>query len=262
MSERVTIELSEGVADVRFNRADKLNALDSAQLLAIGAAIDTLAEMKGVRAVVLSGEGRGFCAGIDLENLAANPAPNGLTERTHGITNLFQHVAYSWRLLPVPVIAAVHGFAFGGGFQIMLGADIRIAAPDTQLSMMEARWGLVPDMGGIALLRGLVRHDVAREFTYTARKMSGTEAAAIGVVTRTAADPHAEAMTLARTIAETSPEAIRAGKRLFNLAANADDAAILIAEAEEQQALLASAGHKETLLAHVEKRKPVFRDTR
>ena len=257
---RVTIALNDGIADVRFNRADKLNALDGAQIEAIAAAIDQLATMKGLRAVVLSGEGRGFCAGIDLGNLANNPAPKGLMERTHGDANIFQHIAYGWRTLPVPVIAAVHGFAFGGGFQIMLGADIRITAPDAQLSMMEARWGLVPDMGGIALLRGLVRDDIAREFIFTARKMSGTEATTIGVATRVADDPYAEAMTLARQIAATSPDAIRAGKRLMNVAADMDTRAILVAEAEEQQALIASPSHMETLRAHTEKRPPVFND--
>ncbi len=257
---RVTIALEDGVADVRFNRAEKLNALDGAQIEAIAGAIDTVGQMPGLRAVVLSGAGRGFCAGIDLEHLASAAAPDGLMARTHGIANVFQHIAYGWRTLPVPVIAAVHGFAFGGGFQIMLGADIRIAAPDAQFAMMEARWGLVPDMGGIALLRGLVRDDVAREITYTARKLSGTEAAALGLVTRLADDPLAEALKLAQKIAQSSPDAIRAAKRLFNLAADADSADILLAEAEEQQAMLESDGHRETIAAHMEKRKPQFRD--
>jgi enoyl-CoA hydratase/carnithine racemase len=260
--QRVTIEVTDGIADVRFNRADKLNALDTAQFEAIAAAIDQLAAMKGVRCVVLSGEGRGFCAGIDLENLAGNPAPNPLETRTHGIANIFQHVAWGLRELPMPVIAAVHGFALGGGFQIMLGADIRIAVPDTQFSIMEARWGICPDMGGIALLRGLVRDDVARELTYTARKFDGAEALQLGVVTRLANDPYLAAMAMAQTIAGQSPAAIRADKRLFNLAldgaANAE--AILLAEAHEQTALLKSSGHRETIMAHLQKRKPVFND--
>ncbi len=260
-TKRVTITVANGIADVRFNRADKLNALDSAQFTAIAEAIDALAIMKGVRCVVLSGEGRGFCAGIDLENLAGNPAPDPLETRTHGLANIFQHVAWGWRALPMPVIAAVHGFALGGGFQIMLGADIRIAAPDTQFSIMEARWGLCPDMAGIALLRGLVRDDVARELTYTARKFGGEEAAQLGVVTRVVADPHAEAMTLATQIAAQSPSAIRADKRLFNLAIDTDTPNILLAEAREQQTLISSSDHRETLMAHFEKRKPVFSDT-
>jgi len=257
---RVTLTLADGVADVRFNRAEKLNALDGAQFTAIAEMIDTLAAMKGVRCVVLSGEGRGFCAGIDLEHLAGNPAPASLETRTHGDANLFQHVAWGWRTLPMPVIAAVHGFALGGGFQIMLGADVRIAAPDTRFSIMEARWGICPDMGGIALLRGLVRDDVARELTYSARTFVGHEAAQLGVVTRLADDPHAEAMALARAIAAQSPLAMRADKRLFNAALDADAPAILLAEAREQSALITSAGHKETIRAHLEKRAPVFDD--
>jgi enoyl-CoA hydratase/carnithine racemase len=258
--DRVTIAITEGVADVRFNRADKLNALDAAQMNAIAAAIEQLANMKGLRCVVLSGEGRGFCAGVDLDYLAGNVASLSLTERTHGIANLVQQIAFGWRTLPVPVIAAVHGVVVGGGFQIMLGADVRIAAPDTQLSLLEARWGLVPDMGGIALLRGLVRDDVARELTYTARKFGAEEAAALGLITRIAFDPYTEAMTLARQIAATSPDAVRAAKRLFNLAADAPTIDILLAEAREQEVLLASANHKETLRAAAEKRAPVFKD--
>ena len=260
MGERVTIGLDAGIADVRFARADKMNALDLAQFVAIAEAIERLSTMQGVRVVVLSGEGRAFCAGIDIDMLAATAQSRDLQPRTHGDANLFQQVAWGWRTLPVPVIAAVHGVAFGAGFQIMLGADIRIAAPDAKLSMMEARWGLAPDMAGIALLRGLVCDDLARELTYTARVISGEEAAAIGVVTRAAADPLAEAMALARTIAGNSPAAVRAGKRLFNLALEEGGPAILLAEAREQEVLLASAGHKETILAAREKRRPVFED--
>lgn len=139
MAERVTIGFDEGVADVRFARPDKINALDTAQLEAIADAIATLAAMKGLRAVTLSGEGRGFCVGIDLESLAGSAELRRLAARIHGDANLFQQVAWGWRTLPVPVIAAVHGFAFGAGLQIALGADIRIAAPDAELAMMEAR---------------------------------------------------------------------------------------------------------------------------
>lgn len=259
---RVTLNVTDGIADVRFNRSDKLNALDGDQFQAIAETIDRLAGMKGVRCVVLSGEGRGFCAGIDLAHLATNPAPEPLETRTHGIANIFQHVAWGWRALPMPVIAAVHGFAFGGGFQIMLGADVRIAAPETQFSIMEARWGICPDMGGIALLRGLVRDDVARELTYTARKFNGEEAERLGVVTRLNTQPLDDALALAKQIAGQSPAAMHADKRLFNLAtdSDADAAALLLAEAREQQALLRSTGHKEVIRAHTAGRPPVFSD--
>jgi enoyl-CoA hydratase/carnithine racemase len=254
------ITVESGVADVRLMRPEKINALDQAMFEAVADAIATLEAMPGLRCVVLSGEGRGFCAGIDLNTLQTNSALNDLLVRTHGKANLFQQVAWGWRNLPVPVIAAVHGFAFGAGFQMMLGADIRIAAPDTQLSMMELRWGLVPDIAGFALLRGLVRDDIAREITFTARKFTGEEAARLGVVTHVAIDPHAEAMLLARTIAQSSPQAVRAAKRLLNLSVDADTAAILMAESDEQRVLLASASHAEALAAGREKRAPIFED--
>ena len=258
MSELVTISTVAGVADVRLNRAEKLNALNEEMFKAIGAAVDRLSDAQGLRCVVLSGEGRGFCAGVDLESLASSPAMRDLQPRTHGKANMFQHAAWGWRQLPVPVIAAVHGFAFGAGFQLILGADIRIAAPEAQLSMMEARWGLVPDVAGIALLRGLVRDDVARDIAYTARKFTGAEAAALGLVTRVEAAPHTAAMALAADIAAQSPAAIRAAKRLLNL--EGDAAALLVAESVEQEILLASPGHAETIAAHREKRPPVFGD--
>jgi enoyl-CoA hydratase/carnithine racemase len=258
--ERVKITVESGVADVRLARPEKINALDQLMFESIADAIATLDAMPGLRCVVLSGEGRGFCAGVDLNTLESNPALKDLRVRTHGKANLFQQIAWGWRRLPVPVIAAVHGFAFGAGFQMMLGADIRIATPDAQLSMMELRWGLVPDVAGFALLRGLVRDDIAREITFTARKFAGEEGARLGVVTCLAVDPRAQAMALARSIAESSPQAIRAAKRLLNLSVDADTAAILMAESEEQQVLLTSAGHAEALAAGREKRLPVFED--
>ena len=260
LTDRVTITLDDGVADVRLARADKLNALDNPQFEAIAAAIEQLARTPAVRCVVLSGEGRAFCAGIDLDSFSDNPTLQNLQPRTHGDANLFQQAAWGWRTLPMPVIAAVHGVAFGAGFQMMLGADIRIAAPDAQLSMMEVCWGLAPDAAGIALLRGVVRDDVARELTFTGRRMSGSEAAALGLVTHVDADPRAKALDLAREIAGNSPAAISAAKRLLNLASDAASPAILIAESAEQEVLLASPDHAETIAAAREKRHPSFRD--
>jgi enoyl-CoA hydratase/carnithine racemase len=259
MADRVRIVLTDGVADVKLARPERLNALDDAQFDAIINAVARLEVMPGVRCVVLSGEGDGFCAGLDLSMFAGGEAPD-LMPRTHGIANRVQQIAWGWRTLPMPVIAAVHGVALGAGFQIMMGADIRIAAPNAKLAVLEARWGLVPDVAGIALFRGVVRDDVARELTYTGRMISGEAALRLGVVTRVADDPHAEAMTLARTIAAHSPAAMRADKRLFNLAQDADDATILLAESREQAALLSGADHRETLIAAREKRAPIFRD--
>lgn len=259
MAERVKIDLADGVADVTLARPERLNALDDAQFEAIVDAIARLDTMQGVRCVVLSGEGKGFCAGLDLSMFGRSQRLD-LIPRTHGIANRVQQIAWGWRMLPMPVIAAVHGVALGAGFQIMMGADIRIAAPDAKLAVLEARWGLVPDVAGIALFRGVVRDDVARELTYTGQTISGEDAARLGVVTRTAGDPHAEAMALARTIAANSPAAMQAGKRLFNLALEADEATILLAESREQVALRAGAEHQETLIAAREKRAPIFRD--
>lgn len=259
--QRVTIAIEEGIADVRLNRPDKLNALDPAMFDGIASAIAELRDTKGLRAVVLSGEGRGFCAGLDMASMASGGASAGkdLCDRTHGITNIFQHVAWGWRELPVPVIAAVHGVAFGGGFQIMSGADIRIVHPQARLAIMEMKWGLVPDMAGVALWRTLVRDDVLRELTYTNREFSGEEALRHGFATRLSDDPHAEALALAREIASRNPDAVRGAKRLYN--AYSDDAErLLMAESIEQKAVIRTPNQIEAVMANMEKRAPVFRD--
>lgn len=261
MDQRVTIAVEDGIADVRLNRADKLNALDPAMFEGIAAALAELRAMPGLRAVVLSGEGRAFSAGLDMASMASGGASAGktLTDRTHGLANIFQHVAWGWRELPVPVIAAVHGIAFGGGFQIMSGADIRIVHPEARLSIMEMKWGLVPDMAGVALWRTLVRDDVLRELTYTNREFSGEEALRYGFATRLAADPHAEAMALAREIAAKNPHAVQGAKRLYN--AYSDDAErLLTAESVEQAAVIRTPNQIEAVMANMEKRAPRFGD--
>ncbi|MBY8822381.1 crotonase/enoyl-CoA hydratase family protein [Sphingomonas colocasiae] len=262
MNDRVSITIDQGVADVRLTRADKMNALDPAMLQGIAAAIDTLGATPGLRAVVLSGEGRGFCAGLDMASMAAGVGDKDfdLMARSHGLANLYQHVAWGWRTLPVPVIAAVHGVAFGGGFQIMSGADIRIAHPETRLSIMEMKWGLVPDMAGVALWRTLVRDDVLRELTYTNREFSGEDAVGLGFVTRIAENPHAIATVLAREIAGRNPDAIRGAKRLFNAAADGDAASVLLAESEEQLKVIRTPNQVEAVTANFEKRSPRFSD--
>jgi enoyl-CoA hydratase/carnithine racemase len=186
-----------------------------------------------------------------------------LRPRTHGIANTAQQVAWGWRQLPVPVIAAVHGVAFGGGLQLALGADIRLIAPDARMSVMEIKWGLVPDMAGVALMRGLVRDDVARELTFTGREVIGEEAVRVGLATRVSVDPLAEARAMALAIANRSPSAIRAGKRLMNLAGETLDASaarLLQAESDEQVALMGAPHQVESVRAALEKRAPVFKD--
>jgi enoyl-CoA hydratase/carnithine racemase len=262
MSERVSISFEDGVADVRLTRGDKLNALDRAMFSALADAIARLNAQSGLRAVVLSGEGRAFCAGLDMASMAADPSEGvgDLMDRTHGAANLFQHVAWGWRCLPVPVIAAVHGVAFGGGLQIMSGADIRIAHPQTRLAILEMKWGMVPDMGGIALWRTLVRDDVLRELTYVNREFNGEEALRLGFVTRLADDPRAAALALAREIASRSPHAVRGAKRLYNAAADADANEVLLAESREQKAVMRSPNQNEAVLANMQKRAPKFQD--
>ncbi len=258
--QRVSIEFAGGVADVRLARPDKMNALDAAMFAGIADAIERLNAMAGLRAVVLSGEGRAFCAGLDMASMAGGSAGLELDARSHGDANLFQQVAWGWRTLPVPVIAAAHGIAFGGGFQILSGADIRIMAPGTRCSIMEMKWGIVPDMAGFALWRTLVRDDVLRELTYTAREFLAEEALALSFVTRLSDDPHAAAMALAYQIAGRNPHAIRAAKRLANLAADADAPAILAAESAEQAHLLRSPNQIEAVMANMQKRTPSFAD--
>ena len=185
---------------------------------------------------------------------------SGLGGRTHGIANRAQYVAWVWREIPVPVIAAVHGVAFGGGFQVALGADMRFVAPDTRMAVLEIKWGLVPDMAGTQLMRHLAREDVVRELTYTGRIFSGEEAFAMGFATRVCADPRAEALAVAREIAGRNPHAIRASKRLLNAAVAQTAAEGLIDESIEQLALIGSANQVEAVMANMEKRAPAFAD--
>lgn len=260
MTERITIAIAQGIADVRLARPDKLNALDPAMFDGIIAAIDRLSGESGVRAVVLSGEGRGFCAGLDMASMADGGSGIDLETRSHGLANRVQQVAWGWRMLPMPVIAAVHGMAFGGGLQIMSGADVVIVHPETRLAVMEMKWGIVPDMAGFALWRGRVRDDVQRELTYTAREFGGADAVSMGFATRTADDPRAAALVLAGEIAGRNPEAIRAAKRLANLAVESYSGTILVAESDEQAKLLRTPNQIEAVRANIERRAPNFVD--
>ncbi len=258
---RVTIDfLEDGIADVRLNRADKMNALDPAMFSGIVAAIDQLKAHQGLRVVVLSGMGRAFCAGLDLGSMAGGGSGNDLAAREHGLCNTPQYVAWGWRELPVPVIAAAHGVAFGGGFQIYSGADIRIAHPATRMAIMEMKWGLVPDMAGFALWRTMVRDDVLRELSYTNREFNAEEGKALGFVSQTHEDPLGLAMDLARTIAGKNPAAIRGVKTLANMTAHADDASILMAESVEQLKVIRTPNQVEAVMAEMQKRKAVFVD--
>ena len=267
MEQRVSITIADGVADVRLVRADKMNALDAAMFEALVAATDRLSRERGVRAVVLSGEGRAFCAGLDMGRFAAmkekggNGIPGGenrdLTVRTHGLANFPQQAVWGFRQLPVPVIAAIQGVAFGGGFQLALGADMRFLSPNARMSIMEIKWGLIPDMAGTPILASLVRDDILRDLTYTGRIFSAQEAIGFGLATRICDDPRAEAFEVAREIAAKSPDAVRAAKRLLNRL-SVDPGPALLAESVEQQKLIGSANQLEAVRANIEKRAPKF----
>lgn len=269
MEDRIKVELKDGVADVRLTRVDKMNALDDAMFSALIETGERLKIEPGVRAIVLSGEGRAFCAGLDMGSFSAmasgdrgRSSGEGLLtpKRTSGGSNRAQHAVMVWREQPVPVIAAVHGVAFGGGFQLALAADMRFVTADTRMAVMEIKWGLVPDMAGMVLMKGLVRDDVARELTYSGRIFEGEEAQRLGFATRVCVDPRAEALAFAAEIAGKSPTAIRGAKRLLDMCGEADQHAILLAESKEQGALIGSPNQVEAVMSNMQKRAAVYAD--
>lgn len=270
MNDRVTItHLEDGIADVRMVRTDKMNALDPAQFKALADTIEELHGTKGLRCVVLSGEGRAFCAGLDLSSMSGNSSGDGqkkggatgdLATRAFGDANLAQYVAWGWRKLEVPVIAAAHGVAFGGGFQIMSGADVRFIHPDTRCAIMEMKWGLVPDMAGFPLWRGNAREDVIRELTYTNREFNGLDAQRMGFATHISDTPHEDALNLAKLIANKHPQAMRGAKRLCNAMHDATDVALLQMESDEQLKVIRTPNQMEAVMAEMQKRKPAFAD--
>lgn len=270
MSDRVLIHRdpladAPGVVHVELARPEKVNALDAAMFEALAETGDRLAGDRAVRSVVLSGQGRGFCAGLDFASFMAMAGQSDFIERffeqhPNSPANRAQEAAYAWRRLAIPVIAAIHGACLGGGLQIALGADIRIVAPDAKLCVMEIQWGLIPDMTGSQTLRDLVRLDVAKELTFTGRSVSGTEAVALGLATRTADDPLAAAFDLAREIASRSPHAVRAAKQLLDRTRRASLEEGLALEASLQRSLLGSPNQIEAVMAKLEKRPARFSD--
>ena len=253
---------------MRLNRPEKYNALSPQMFEAITAAGESLMHSSDIRAVVLSGNGRGFCSGLDFSSFSAmadetRPASDrarAALSETRRPENFAQRPALVWKRLPVPVIAAIHGVAFGGGCQIALGADIRIARDDARLSILEIKWGLVPDMSITQTLRDLVSLDVAKELVFTGRIVDGAEAAKMGLVTRTAENPLAEAMALAEEIASRSPHAVRADKRLLEQSWRSDPAVGLGLEAKLQKGLIGTPNQVEAIRANFENRTPEFDD--
>jgi enoyl-CoA hydratase/carnithine racemase len=266
MPELVTIAIENHVADVRFNRPDKYNALSHDMIAAMAGAINRLATESAVRAVVVSGEGKGFCAGLDFENFTAMQSGEGIATTDlrdryeNRITNIFQHVAYGWKQLPMPVIAAIHGVALGGGCQIALGADIRFCTPDARFSIMEMKWGLIPDMSASQTIRDIVSIDVAKELIFTGKIINGEEAARLKLVTHVCEKPHEEAMALASEIASKNPDAVRAAKKLLNEVWHGDSARGLQMESALEMTLVGTPNQLEAVTANFAKRVPAFKD--
>ncbi len=259
---RVRLSLHEGVADVRLDRPEKHNGLDVAMIDALIAAAETIAATPSVRVVVLSGEGASFCAGLDFPSFMADAAtliPRFMDDM-FGPANRAQHVSWAWHALRVPVIAALHGHVYGGGLQIALGADIRLVHPQARLSVMEIKWGLIPDMGFTQTVLRHVRPDIAKELAFTGRKVDAEEAVRIGLCTRVEADPLQAAFALARDLAARNPDAIRADKALVNGAFGLDAPASFALEARLQRALLGSPNQMEAVMANFEARPPRFTD--
>jgi len=262
VSNRVEVKIDGHVAEVMLNRPDKFNAVDLDMFRALDEVARSIAEEPSVRAVVLHGAGENFCAGLDItamqgsENLGA-----ALLETVSGSTaNIFQRAAYAWRELPMPVICAVRGVAFGAGFQIAIGADLRYAAPGTQFSIMESKWGLIPDMAISTTLRGILPPDRVKELAWTARVFDATEAAQWGLVTAVEDDPLAAARKMARAISRKSPDAIRGIKCLVNEAWQRSEKESLALEAQLQLRVMGAQNQAEAVRANLEKREPEFVD--
>lgn len=266
MSERVRIEIRDHVAEVTLNRPEKYNALDREMFGAVTEAGASLARNGAVRAVVLAGAGGNFSAGLDTSTFSESQgdgpgfAADAMQPRGDSPANVFQSPAWVWKAMPVPVIAALEGVVFGGGLQIALGADIRYAAPDARLSVMEIKWGLIPDMGLTYTLRGVMPLDRLKELAFSGRILDGAEAERVGLVTAVRSDPLEAARGLAREIANRSPDAIRAGKRLLEEVFVGDGTAGLALEAKLQSGLMMQPNQIEAVMANLQKREPRFRD--
>lgn len=283
MAPRVTISVHDGIADVRLNRPDKLNALDTPMVDGILRAGEQLADDRSIRVIVLSGEGKGFCAGLDASSLggiASGSMPDGSTDTEHAdayarvaalsgpltdrmegrITNLYQEVAYQWSCLEVPVLAACHGPVLGAGLQIALGADIRFTAPDAKWSVLEIRWGLLPDMTGIQQLVRVAGLDVTKELAFTGRMLTGVEAAGLGLATHVTRDPRGDAMTLAGELCTKNPQALRGMKALCNAAGTRPLVDSFVDESRRISELIGSPNQIEATMAYLEKRAPDFVD--
>jgi enoyl-CoA hydratase/carnithine racemase len=265
MSERVVVKIEDHVANVMLNRAAKRNAIDIDMFSALIETGESLAQDSSVRAVVLHGDGDHFCAGIDVSvfqtNSLVDDLANRMEPRNDYGANFLQSSATVWKGMPVPVIAALRGITFGGGFQIAMGADIRISAHDLQMSIMEIKWGLIPDMGISMTLPGVMPQDRVKLLAYTGRIMTAAEAFEAGAITALDDDPLATAISLAREIAGKSPDAIRAIKTLINSSWAANSASGLHLEVALQKAVMSGENQAEAARANMENRVPNFSDS-
>ena len=263
MSTRLQTAIDDHVAEVVLNRPEKHNAVDLAMFDELGELGARLGDDRSVRAVVLRGSGENFCAGIDVEIFGNSDSAIGaedLAALAGTPANRFQRAAYVWRELPVPVVCAISGVAYGAGLQIALGADLRYGTPDAKLSVMEIRWGLIPDLAITVTAGNLVREDLLRELAYTGRVLSGREALEIGLLTAVHDDPVAAARKTARHIAAKSPDAIRAMKKMFNACRDLDESQSLALEAALQGGVLTGANQREAVAANLAGREPEFGD--
>ncbi len=261
MNDRVKLAVDNGIATVTLNRADKHNGMDLAMLEAVLEAQRALKKRNDVRAAIVHGDGPSFCSGLDVKSVFANKAAAaiGLAAVWSPVRNRFQTWSMGWRELAFPVIACIHGNCFGAGIQLALGADIRISTPDAKISIMEAKWGLIPDMGGAALLREAVGIDIAKELTFTARTISGEDAHALRLITHIHSDPMTKARELIAEIVVRSPDAVAAGKFLLQGAYNRDESGALAAERHYQRKLLGSKNNRIAIERGIKKLETPYR---
>ena len=269
INHRIEFSVENHIAHVKLSRADKMNALDSKMLDAIPMVGERIRQDSSIRVVVISGDGGNFCAGLDKSNFSSILDKKGisvsdddtvLADRTHGIANAVQYVAWMWRELPMPVIAAVEGFCLGGGLQIALGADFRYAKANSKFSILEMRWGIVPDMSSTQIMRHMIRDDVIRELTYTAKIFNAEQAKEWGFITEIVDEPLAHAMTVANQIVNKNPDAIRASKKIIDASYYQTAEQGLLMESVEQDKIMGTPNQIEAVIAELQKRKPEFKD--
>lgn len=262
MPETINLEIRDHIAHLTLNRPDKMNAV-SEDLITDLLAATTEIVTSDARVVLLSGAGKAFCAGLDVSNFQrfiTEDLDTLVMDRTHGDANLFQAFTLALYDLPIPVIAALHGPVFGAGMQLAAAADMRIASPDAKLSIMEMKWGLIPDMGGMVTLPQILRADVLKRLTYSHEILSAPDALAVGLVTEVSDDAPQRALELCQNIAAKSPSAVRAAKALIDEAYTLESRAdVLMAESARQRDLIGKSHQMESVMAQMQKRAPVYK---